>query len=242
MTQQTLANASEQVYAQAGIANLYVDGMHVASASNTTLTVGSGQCRDSSNVYDMFLDTTKTINAAVNGLNGLDQGTFAASTVYSVFVVADPSGFKPTGTILSASSTPTLPFGYGIYRRIGYYVTDSSVHFIPMHISGNESTRICMYESAVSVQTTGADTSLTGIDLSAAVPAVERVPVYINYNYTPHAAGETLKFAYSGATQTTNLETITGQVASVNVTGQLFMFSTLVAGVPKIDYEVSVAT
>src|SRR6266568_7546379 len=90
---------------------LYVNNLNISRASSTTLLIAAGQCRDSTNVFDMFLPSATTINAAVNGLNGLDTGSLIATKMYYVYVIADPSGFKPTGCLMSLSASPVLPFG-----------------------------------------------------------------------------------------------------------------------------------
>src|SRR5580692_3582295 len=85
---------------------LYVNGLLVsndATTPNTVLDIAAGQCRDSNNVIDMILgdflnegygtdNSSTSLNAAVNGLNGLDTGSLAASTMYAVYIIADSSG------------------------------------------------------------------------------------------------------------------------------------------------------
>src|SRR5512138_2070013 len=106
-----------------------VYGFNISWLSNTTLTVSAGFCRDSTLIFDIIDTTADTINAAINGLNGLDTGTFAASTAYAVYKVYDPSGRLPTGSMISLSfSAPLLPTGYAKYRRIGTAITDGSTH------------------------------------------------------------------------------------------------------------------
>jgi hypothetical protein len=68
-----------------------------------------------------------TINSASAGANGLDTGTVAGSTWYSVWVIG-----KADGTIaglLSASATaPTMPTGYTYKARMGWVRTDGTAN------------------------------------------------------------------------------------------------------------------
>src|SRR5438128_1022956 len=84
---------------------LYVEGLEVAYASATTVTVASGQARSSTNELDINLDTGVTIDFTVNGLNGLDTGSVAASKCYSIFLIANPTIPGSAGCIASLSLT-----------------------------------------------------------------------------------------------------------------------------------------
>src|SRR5580658_10166225 len=86
----------------------YINGLQIsndATTPNTLLDIGPGSCLDSTGTFQLNSNSTIVINAAVNGLNGLDTGTFAASTVYAVYVVWDPVTNLPTGAMISKSLT-----------------------------------------------------------------------------------------------------------------------------------------
>jgi hypothetical protein len=86
--------------------------------------------------------------------------------------------------------------------------------------------------------TAGAATSYTAIDLSALVPATTtQRPIYINSAFTPGAASRTLKLQPTG--NTGDSITITGQVTSVVVTTQSYLFARVSSSLPKISYVVS---
>lgn len=223
-----------------------------ATTPNTLLDISAGICRDSNNIIDMVLgnylglsgigtaNASTTINAAVNGINGLDTGSLAASSVYSVFIIGDSSNKKPTGAILSlSSSAPLLPFGYDSIRLIGYWTTDSSSHFLLGYISsvlGGSRTFTFDAPQATAV-TAGAATTYTAIDLSTIVPLVNQLPVQISYAFTPGAASRTLKM--QGANSTGDAVTITGQVTSVIVTGINNVLAQTKSSKPEINYKVS---
>jgi len=216
----------------------YANGLAVSWASNTTLSVALGQCRDSTNAFDLVISAAKTINAAVNGVNGLDTGTFAASTTYAVFVIGDSSGFSATGTLISTSATaPVLPTGYDIFKRVGWAFSDSSTHFILATQTGNGLVREYWFDTMISVLSGGSSATLAAVDLSAAVPAI-KAKVYLNAIFTPNAAADVATITSGSSVATTILE-LTGVVAAKAQAAQLITLSTLVSSVPKIQYKVT---
>lgn len=232
--------------------NLYANGMIVSVASNTTLSISSGQCKDSTNIIDIVIGSAPlngptttapvTLNAAVNGANGLDTGSLAASTLYAVYAIGDSRYYNAPATLLSLASnaTPTMPFGYDSYRLIGYAKTDGSVHFLPAYISGSGNTRIFTYDAPeVSPVTSGTQTSYTGIALTNLVPPVANTPVFIQSDYTANAAADILNF--QGFSSTGDAVTIIAPVAGA--TAHTITVSQVLAqlnsAAPSIKYKVS---
>lgn len=74
-------------YPMVNLGDLYVQGGRLSYASTTTFTVAAGQFRDSTNINDIVLPAAATVNIAVTGINGLDTGTIAASSVYYVYAI-----------------------------------------------------------------------------------------------------------------------------------------------------------
>lgn len=210
-----------------------------ATTPNTKLDVAVGSILDSSKTFQLNLDVAVTIDASVVGLNGIDTGALAASTLYKVFLVADPQSYNVTGAIISASSTPVLPYGYGAYALIGYVATDGASHFLKGYWTDDKSSlRTFMYDAPQATAiTAGNAVAYTAIDLSALVPAVANIPVYVDSALTPSAASQTLKL--QPAAGTGDMVTITGQVNAVVVSSQDLVIATLVAGLPKVNYKVS---
>jgi len=160
--------------------------------------VAVGSILDSTGTFQLSLASAVTINAAANGLNGLDTGSFLASKVYAVHLVADPVTQQAAGCMISLSATaPLLPFGYSAFALIGYAVSDASVHSLPGYwTAGNTSNRLFMYDAPQATAiTAGNATSYTAVDLVALVPAVNDLPVWIASAFTPGAASRTLKIA-----------------------------------------------
>ena len=225
---------------------LYINGLNVsndATTPNTKIDVATGQCRDSNDVMDLVLSTAIVINAGANGaVNRLDSGTFAASKVYAVYLIGDSKGKLVTGGLLSlaSNSVPTMPFGYDSYRKIGYAISDSSVHFLKGYIAGNNNYRRFVYDSpqATSV-TAGTSATYAAIDLSVLVPAVDQTPVLFKADWTANAAADTFNMQGGNGTgdQFSMIAAVAGGTAHSIGFGEVL--SQLVAGVPTVNYKVS---
>lgn len=222
----------------------YVNGLVIsnhATTPNTKLSIASGSTLDSTGVYQMVASSALTIDATTTGLNGLDTGSLAASKVYAVFLVADPVTQQSIGAMISLSYTaPLLPFGYSVFKLIGYVVTDSSSHFLAGYWSGNNSAagRQFTFDAPIATSiTAGNATSYTVVDLSTFVPLVANTPVSVAYAFTPGAASRTLSL--NGALSTGDAVTITGQVTSVVVSGNAQVLAQISSSKPEIAYKVS---
>lgn len=218
---------------------LNVDGLEIAITGNTTATIQTGRARNSSNESDIISSAIVTLDAANGGLNGLDTGALANATLYALYVVGDSSYNNPTGVVLSASSTsPLLPVGYDMYRKIGYLRTDGSAHFLAGYFSGSSNQRIFMYDAPIATAVTaGNATTYTAVSLATFVPVVDYTPVYMAFAFTPGAASRTLNLTPGNATG--NAVTITGQVTSVVVSGNALVLAKVTTGVPEVDYKVA---
>lgn len=217
----------------------YCNGLAVSWASNTTLGVAVGNCSDAQNVFDISLATALTINTALIGVNGMDTGTLAASTVYYVHLIGDYMNSNPTAAVLSLSATnPYLPVGYEISRRIGWAVTDGSTHFVLMYQSGSGSNRTYVFDEPLSILTSGTQTAFTAIDLSTKIPALDNMLVNVEMIFTPAAASNTANLR-SGGSSATNGCVMVGQVAAVIEELQMQAVSKLVTAVPTLEYKVS---
>jgi len=241
---------------------LYVRDMYIsndATTPNTILDVSAGYCTDSTDVYNINLgnynaflqqpaaNSVTKINAAVNGVNGLDTGSLGASKVYYVYAVADPvSSNLPCAMISLAlpSVGPLLPFGYSVFRHIGYAVTDASSHFLLMYNSGNQNFRTLTFDAPqATAVTAGTSATYAAIDLSALVPADQNnLPVNLNNVWVANAAADTLNFTGGNGVgnQLSAIAGVAGATAHTVAGGGVL--SQLVAGVPKIQYKVSAGT
>ena len=247
-----------------------------ATTPNTLLDVGPGLCRDTTNTFDINLgnwfgetptstsgsyningfqaapgaitaNNTTVINAAVNGVNGLDTGTFAAAKVYYVHVIFDQTGNNVPACLLSLSRTaPLLPAGYSTWRWIGQAATAAGgATFLLGYWQGAENERLFFYDSPLATAiTAGAATSATNVNLIAAVPNINNLPVWIYSNFTPNAASDTLRLQPGNGTGYP-VEVI-GQVAAVHiVTNSLLLSQSVVISTvssPVVNYILSTAS
>lgn len=217
--------------------HLYTQGMNISVASNTVIAIAPGQCRDMNNDVDMPISFPNLqgntyppilfqnylqplfINSAVNGANGLDTGTLAASSNYLVYVIGDSRGYNQTAGLLSlySNAAPILPQGYDSYLLIGFVSTNGATHFTAASVLNYKNARAFYLSPAVSVLSAGNATTFTGVDLNTPVPlgTDTGVIVYLQAQFTPAAIGDYAQLRPTGGgTGTANLVTITGIAAN----------------------------
>lgn len=214
----------------------YITDLTLAYASTTTLTLSSGQCRDSTNKVDMFLTSGVTIDFSVNGLNGLDTGSIEASKWYTVYLIGSSVNQAQTGAIVSLSaSAPVLPFGYDCYRVIAKWRSDGSSHLIKGYYAGNGNLREFYYDDMIKVQNDGTSATLALIDLDTAVPPIQNTPVYIQDEFTPATANDYVSYFPGDSTGTVGPRTY-GSVAAKMNGGQHKVLSRLASSKAQIKY------
>ena len=256
---------NETIYA---LPHLYIQGLQLSATKPTAATViaiAPGAARDSSNNIDMVVGLQNYfginnptvleqgyqrglfVNSAVNGVNGLDTGTIAASTQYAVYLIGDSRNYNNTAAVLSLTSNtaPLLPTGYDSYRLIGFWATDGSSQFVyatnkPQNIAG----LLTYFNSpGVAVLTGGTATSFTAIDLTtgAAVPTttLQNIIVTLLVTFTPAAAGDTVQFRPTGSSATGGLPTITGTTAGIAQSQYIQVIAGVGSSKPEIDYKVT---
>ncbi len=215
--------------------SLYVNGMVPSKASNTTLSISAGRVRDNTNSYDIIINTTKTINTAHTGLNGLDTGVLEASKVYYIWAVASTLSVGVPGYLLSLStSAPVMPAYYDAKILVGVWITNGSTQFITARSIGTSSRREFVLDQDIQVLDNGTSTSLSAIAL-ALVPAFDNTIVTLDVEFTPATAGHKVSFTPFGSTATVMAEVV-GNVASQISSGQLRVVSSLNSGVPSVLY------
>lgn len=263
-----MANPKIQNDAIYALPHLYLQGLSISPASTTLLAVAPGAARDSNNILDMVVGLENyfgidnpavqfqnyqaglLINSAVNGANGLDAGTIAASMQYAIYLIGDSRLYKNTAAVLSltSNSAPIMPAGYDSFRLIGFIETDGSSHFVyATHKPQNMAGFLQYFNSpAISVLSGGNATTFTAIDLTtnAAIPTTTLPNVIVNLLvvFTPAAAGDVVQFRPTGSSATGNLPSIMGAVAGVAQTQYLQVIAGVGAAKPEIDYLVTSAS
>lgn len=229
---------------------LYVNGLTVSVLSDSTLSISAGRCRDSSDSIDIVIGgepfagpaTTApvTLDVAVVGVNGIDTGALANSTLYAVYAIGDSRYYNEAATILTlaSNSAPLMPFGYDSYRLIGYARTDGTADFLPAYISGNNNTRLFTYDVPVATAiTAGNATAYTAVDLTTMVPPVDNTPVNVFSVLTPAAAGNGVFL--KGFDSTGDAIVNRGQVTAVVLNSYNTVLAQLDTASPKITYKVT---
>lgn len=252
--------------------HLYISGMNISIASTTVLAIAPGQCRDINNVIDMPIGYSNLqgadpygipnqyniqppiqyqnyqppvlINSAVNGVNGLDQGTIAASSQYAIYAIGDSRGYNPVGGLLSLCSnvSPLLPSGYDSLRLLGFIETTSSSTFV---YSTNKPQLVVnglgYYVSASSVLSAGTSTTFAAIDMSSPIPTttLPNVIALLLITYVPNAVGDYFQLRPTGSSATSGIVTIYGQQAGIAQSQYLQMIAGVGSSKPEIDYLVS---
>ena len=149
-----------------------IDGLTLSWVDVSTVQIGIGMARDTGDVAN--IETTGTVNVDItaSGLGGLDTGSEATSTWYSVWLIG---GGGSVGGLLSTSETsPTLPAGYIYKRRIGwiYNHSDNDIQAFQQTGTGRERT-IWHSETGANymkILDSGNAISWSVVDASARVP------------------------------------------------------------------------
>lgn len=227
-----------------------IDGLTLtndATAPDTIINVALGQARDSTNALDMELTAAVDVDISTNGLNGLDTGSAANNTLYYLYIIADQTGYNPTGCILSTSaSQPQMPAGispgsYSNWRLIGCMRTDGSADFLPGRWFGNHTERTFFYDTGISALSAGTAATATAVSLANLVPAFANALVYLDVLFaTTGTAGDYVQLTPYGSAGA-NIARFSAAVTSVNQRGQLVVPYSLDSSVPKIAYVNSAA-
>jgi hypothetical protein len=98
---------------------------------NTHVTIATGQARDSTDGFDLRLTTglVKRLDQAWalgTGNGALDTGSVVANTGYHVFLIRRTSDGVLDVLMSTSATNPTLPSGFGAFRRLGAVLTDAS--------------------------------------------------------------------------------------------------------------------
>lgn len=247
--------------------HLYISGLNISVASTTVLAIAPGQARDASDNIDMPVGFPNLqgntypviqfsnfqppliVNSVVNGINGLDTGTIAASTQYAIYLIGDSRGYNQVAGLLSLTSnaSPIMPTGYDSFRLIGFIETDGSSHFVyATHKPQNMVGALAYFnQPPISVLSGGNATTFTAIDLTtnSAIPTttLPNVIVTLLVTFIPLAANDVVQFRPTGSTSTTNLVTIVGVTAGIAQTQYIQVIAGVGSSKPEIDYLVTVS-
>ena len=179
------------------------------------------------------------VNTAVVGANGLDSGTLAASSFYTVWLIADSRNNNPVAGIMSLYSNafPLLPTGYDSYRLIGFIQTSSGTALEdPLNTSSSKSYYL---QPAVSVLSGGNATTFTAIDCSGALSDNLFSMAFLVVTFIPAAVGDTVQLRPTTSTATAGLLTIPGYAAGIAQTNYVQTLVGISSSKAEIDYKVT---
>jgi hypothetical protein len=218
----------------------YVNGLELARASTTTLTVASGRARNSTNQNDIILSSSLTLDAATNGANGLDTGSLANSTFYFVFVIGSSQNLAKPATLLSTSATaPILPYNYDVFLRIGCALTNGSAQFLAMRVYGNGTMREYRYDALITELSAQGSATFAAVDMASSVPSTARL-VALNYTFVPNTAGNSFSLRTTGSSEASAVFTAPGNVIAPQAVGGFVTMD--LNSARSLDYKTTEAT
>lgn len=230
----------------------FINGLEVnfsPTTPATSLIISAGSCSaktfDGESICQLNLGNDLVLDATKNGVNGLDSGELADSAIYEVYIIGNPILNTAVATLLTLQgSTPLLPFGYNVFRKVGYAVTNIDGVFSNFYTYGSGSKRTYLYGAPQGTSVTaGNATTFTAIDISNFVPKIENLTVLVTTVFTGGAASRTLDLQKFGNDDSLNMVRIASQVTSVPVHTPQFRIPNTVdasdADKCKIIYKVS---
>jgi hypothetical protein len=105
----------------------YLSGYGMTPVSATAISIAVGQARSDDNTYDITLASDTALSLASTGANALDTGTVTSATWYHVFAISKAEGVSAATLASTNISSPTMPSGYTLKRRIGSIYSDADV-------------------------------------------------------------------------------------------------------------------
>lgn len=154
----------------------------IGTNANVSVSADEIVTEDANNTYLTLRSVSLTINTAASGANGLDTGTLAGSTWYSVWVIAKADGTQ-AGVISTSATAPTLPAGYTFKARIGWTRTDGTANKYPLSFK--------QYGRRVEYVVASGSNVAAGIQMASGVAGSVTAPTWVGVataNYIPSTA------------------------------------------------------
>jgi hypothetical protein len=136
-----LIGSASRINLKAAVRSNY-QGLLATWVSTTSFSIASGTIADSTFAATMVLAATmtKTTSAwsAGTGNGGLDTGAIANTTLYAVYLIANPTTGGVDVTYSTNATTPTLQSGWTLYKRVNWVWTNGSGQFLKWFQSGRQ--------------------------------------------------------------------------------------------------------
>lgn len=235
-----MTTATVQSFPNVNLPYGYINGLvpfcvvDVNDVPTTTVSISSGQCRDSDNKMDIslgvpnvngdllenYINNPLLMNLNVNGINGLDTGEVSSGTVYRICIIGDSTNRNPTAALFSLqsnkSNSPLYPKGYDSYRVIGFVATGDDKEIKTFYISGNQNTRKFTYYDVTPIYTDLTNPFPASIFLDDFIPFNAGIMVDFLFKFTPVSAGDSV--ILTAASYSTYQYEIEAQVNSLPIT------------------------
>lgn len=101
------------------------------TSSNIVITADEIILESAAGYFSTIRNVAATLSVTAVGANGLDTGTLAASTWYSLWVIWNPSTNTAAGLISLSLSAPVMPSGYTHKARVSTIRTDGTANKFP---------------------------------------------------------------------------------------------------------------
>ena len=153
----------------------FADGVNITWSNVTTISLGLGDVRDSFDAGNIILTASVDVALTRSGVNGLDTGTEATSTWYTVWAITGP-GVSVGGLLSTDTVNPTMPSGYTLKRRVGWIYNHSDGDVQNFLQAGSGRTRHYLWQEAgadyTKILTNGTNVgSWATVDCSSLVPS-----------------------------------------------------------------------
>jgi hypothetical protein len=219
----------------------YVNGLQLAWVSTTTFTMAAGAASNSNDINDIVLPALVTNTITSVGANGVDIAAAVASSFYAVYVIGDSTEYKPTASLISLNlSQPSLPFGYDMYRRVGFILTDSSSHVLKFWQYGNGSLKDMWYDTPIATPSITTSATYVTQSLAAGVPPIV-CEAFLQYDFGANSAGNNFQMGPYGSIPTAAMIEVSAAVVAgtAHAIGQLVVPTALNSGAPTVEHKES---
>ncbi len=126
----------------------YLCGFRLVCNNDFLVDIQEGGCRDTNDSFNICTTSTLNANITLSGVNGLDTNSESSATWYAVHVIADSTETNAPASLLSTSGTsPVLPMGYDVFRRVGWVRNNLSSNFKPFIQKGTGKSRMYCYDT-----------------------------------------------------------------------------------------------
>lgn len=106
-------------------------GLAVQATSNTAVSISADAVTLEDTYGAVYRAQSVSVAASIttSGANGLDTGSEAPSTWYSVWIIFAPATGVVASLLSTSATSPTMPSGYTFKARVGWVRNDSAGNF-----------------------------------------------------------------------------------------------------------------